>query len=107
MAKVRVKVPKSIAAGEAFEVKTLISHRMESGQRKDQNTGELIPRMIINGFVCKYNGDEVFSCDWHPSISANPYMSFYVRATESGSLDMTWIDDDGNVTEKSVKVNVT
>jgi sulfur-oxidizing protein SoxZ len=107
MAKARVKVPKSVAAGETFEVKTLIAHKMESGQRKDKKTGELIPRMIINNFVCKYNGNEVFSCDWHPPISANPFMSFHVRATESGSLDMTWTDDDGSVSEKSVKINVT
>ena len=105
--KARVKVPASVAKGEVFQVKTLISHKMESGQRKDKKTGEKIPRMIINSFVCTYNGEEVFTCDWHPAISANPYMAFYVRAAESGTLDFKWIDDDGQVYEKSAEVNVT
>ena len=53
MAKPRVKVPSKVAKGEVFEVKSLISHTMESGQRKDRKTGETIPRMIINRFVAR------------------------------------------------------
>ena len=48
MQKPRVKVPKTVARGEPFEVKVLISHKMESGQRTDEKTGEKIPRHIIN-----------------------------------------------------------
>jgi len=107
MAKARVKVPKKVKKGEAFQVKTLVSHKMETGQRKDKKTGNKIPRMIINKFVCKYNGKEVFSSDWHPAISANPYIAFYVKATESGKLDMTWTEDNGKTTTKTAKVNVT
>ena len=106
-AKARVKVPKSVAKGEVFQIKTLISHKMETGLRKDKKTGEKIPRKIINSFVCKYNGNEVFVSDWHPAISANPYIAFYVKATESGTLDFIWTDDDGKVYEKSAKLNVT
>ncbi|MHA1152302.1 MAG: thiosulfate oxidation carrier complex protein SoxZ, partial [Alphaproteobacteria bacterium] len=85
MAKVkpRVKVPKTAAKGDIIEIKTLISHKMESGQRKDSKTGEKIPRMIINKFSCTYNGVEVFSADWHPAISTNPFMAFNTVATES------------------------
>ena len=104
-AKARVKVPKSVKKGEAFQVKTLISHKMESGQRKDKK-GKKIPRQIINKFVCTYNGNEVFSSDWQGAISANPYMAFYVKAVDSGSLDFTWTDDSGAVFKKSAKVNV-
>ncbi|MDD9877077.1 MAG: thiosulfate oxidation carrier complex protein SoxZ [Magnetovibrio sp.] len=107
MAKARVKVPKSVKKGEVFEVKTLISHKMETGQRKDKKTGKKIPRMIINKFVCTYNGKEVFTSDWHPAISANPYMAFFVKAGESGNLDFTWTDDKGKATKKSAKVTVT
>jgi len=107
MAKARVKVPKKVKKGEAFQVKTLVSHKMETGQRKDKKTGNKIPRMIINKFVCMYNGKEVFSADWHPAISANPYLAFYVKATESGKLDMTWTEDNGKTTTKTAKVNVT
>ena len=105
-AKARVKVPKTVAKGDVFQVKTLISHKMESGQRKDK-AGEKIPRMIINSFVCKYDGEQVFACDWHPAISANPYTAFYLMASESGTLDFTWTDDEGSVFEKSADITVT
>lgn len=106
-AKARVKAPKKVKKGDVFEVKTLISHKMETGQRKDKKTGEKIPQMIINKFVCTYNGNEVFTSDWHASVSANPYMAFHVKADESGSLDMTWTDDSGAVFKKSRKITVT
>jgi sulfur-oxidizing protein SoxZ len=105
-AKARVKAPKTVAKGEVFQVKTLISHKMETGLRKDK-AGEKIPRMIINSFVCKYNGEQVFACDWHPSISANPYTAFYLKASKSGTLDFIWTDDEGSVFEKSADITVT
>lgn len=109
MAKVkpRVRVPKKAAKGEVFEIKTLISHKMESGQRKDKKTGKKIPRNIINKFSCKYNGEVVFSADWHPAISANPYMSFHTVATESGELEFTWVADDGKSYTKKANISVT
>ena len=105
-AKPRVKLPKKAAKGETIQVKTLISHKMESGQRVDSKTGEKIPRKIINKFVCTYNGNEVFSADWHGAISANPYMSFFVVATESGTFEFTWTDDDGSVYTKTAELTV-
>ena len=69
--KPRVKLPKTASAGEIITIKTLISHQMESGQRKDKN-GDPIPRQIINKFTCEFNGTPVFSCDIDPAISANP-----------------------------------
>ena len=104
--KARVKTPKSVKKDEVFEIKTLISHKMESGQRKDKK-GERIPRQIINKFVCAYNGKEVFSADWHGAVSANPYMAFYLKAVDSGSLDFTWTDDSGEIFKKSAKITVT
>ena len=105
--KARVKAPKSAKKGEAFQVKTLISHKMESGQRKDKKTGKKIPRHIINKFVCTYNGKQVFSADWHPAISANPYMSFFVKAADSGTLEMAWTDDKGKTMKKYTKIKVS
>ena len=108
MAKVkpRVKVPKTAAKGEVIEIKTLISHKMESGQRKDKKTGEPIPRQIINSFACSFNGRQVFAADWHPAISANPYMAFRVRVEESGTFAFQWTDDDGSVYVKEAKIAV-
>ncbi len=105
-AKARIKAPKSVTAGEAFEIKTLMSHKMESGQRKDKKTGEKIPRMILNKFSATFNGAEVFSADWHPAISANPFMAFHMIANESGTLGLTWAEDGGEIYEKSVDINV-
>lgn len=107
MAKARVKVPSKVKKGEAFEVKALIKHKMETGQRKDKKTKKLIPRMIINKFTCNYGGKEVFSSTWHPAVSANPYISFYLRATESGPVKLTWTDDNGKTVEKTANVTVS
>jgi sulfur-oxidizing protein SoxZ len=104
--KPRVKLPKKAAKGEVIQIKTLISHTMESGQRKDRKTGEKIPRKIINKFGCTFEGKEVFSADWHPAISANPYLSFYTVATESGTFEFAWTDDDGSVYSTTAKLTV-
>ena len=106
-AKPRVKVPKTAAKGEIIEIKSLISHKMESGQRKDKKTGELIPRKIINKYVVTFNGKKFFSADWEPAIAANPYMAFHMRASESGTMEFTWVDDDGKkyTAKKDLKVS--
>lgn len=102
----KVRVPKSLKKGEIFEVKTLIKHVMESGQRKDKKTGEIIPRYIINRMQVTYNGNEVLNAVWRTGISANPYTSFFVVAEESGPMEFTWTDDLGETYKKTVQVNV-
>ncbi len=96
MSKPRIKIPKSAAAGEIITIKTLITHKMESGQRKDKE-GKVIPRMIINSFECTFNGQRVFACDMDPAISANPYLQFNARVPESGEFEFVWKDDEGSV----------
>jgi len=105
MAKPRVKAPKTAAPGEIIEIKTLISHKMESGQRKDKS-GNVIPRMIINKFTAKFNGNEVFSVDILPAISANPFIQFTMKAEESGEIEYTWVDDDGEVSTTTTSLTV-
>jgi len=105
-AKPRVKVPKTASAGDIITIKTLISHKMESGQRKDKE-GNPIPRQIINKFTCEFNGAPVFSCDLDPAVSANPYFEFSAMVNESGAFKFTWLDDDGSVytDEKNIEVS--
>ncbi|MBX9757451.1 MAG: thiosulfate oxidation carrier complex protein SoxZ [Beijerinckiaceae bacterium] len=91
----RVRVPAKAKAGELIEIRTLISHEMESGQRRD-STGKTVPRKIINRFTAAFNGKTVFEADWHPAISGNPYQAFFYRASESGEFRFTWKDDDGS-----------
>jgi sulfur-oxidizing protein SoxZ len=105
MARALVNVPKQVKRGEPFEVKILISHPMESGQRRD-NKGEKIPRDIINSFVCVHNGEEIMRADLFPAISANPFLSFFAALEESGTLIMSWTDDHGTVQSESVDIAV-
>ena len=84
------------AKGEIFQVKTIISHQMETGLRHDEQ-GEVIPRKIINRFVCRYDDAVVFSADLHEAVAANPFIEFYLRATESGRLEFIWEEDGGGV----------
>ena len=105
-AKPRLSVPKTARKGEVITIKTLITHKMETGLRKDK-AGKKIPRQIINKFVVTYNGKEVFSADMHPAVAANPYIAFYVKATESGALDFSWTEDGGQVIKDSKKISVS
>ncbi|WP_299428383.1 thiosulfate oxidation carrier complex protein SoxZ [uncultured Shimia sp.] len=104
--KPRVKVPKSAAAGETIVIKTLISHKMESGQRKDGD-GNVIPRSIINRFTADFNGQNVIDVTLEPAISTNPYFQFESTVPEAGEFKFTWYDDDGSVYETAKKISVS
>jgi len=94
MASALINVPKRAKRGEIIEIKTLMSHIMETGYRHTA-TGEVVPRDIITSFVCRYNGVEIFRADLFPAIAANPFITFFTVATESGKFDFEWIGDKG------------
>lgn len=101
----RIRAPATAKPGEIIEIKTLIAHDMESGQRKDA-TGAVIPRKILKEFAASFNGKPLFRAEWQSAISANPFQSFFMKATESGTLDFAWTDDDGSVIQASAKLTV-
>jgi sulfur-oxidizing protein SoxZ len=101
----RVRLPATAKPGELIEIKTLIAHDMESGQRKGAD-GKVIPQKIIRLFEARFNDKPVFVAEWHPSISANPYQSFFYRAQESGSFAFAWTDEDGSVYRAAAKLTV-
>ena len=103
--KPRVKVPKTAAAGEAVQIKTLISHQMESGQRKDKE-GNVIPRSIINRFTCDFNGENVIDVILEPAISTNPFFEFEALVPEAGEFTFTWYDDDGSVYDQKKSIAI-
>lgn len=103
--KPRVKVPKKAAAGDVITIKTLISHKMESGQRKDKE-GNVIPRSIINRFTCDFNGENVVDITLEPAISTNPYLEFEAKVPEAGDFQFTWYDDDGSVYEATKSIAI-
>ena len=103
--KPRVKVPSKASAGETITLKTLISHPMESGQRKD-SSGNVIPRSIIWRFTCDFNGENVIDVVLAPAISTNPYFEFDATVPEAGDFKFTWYDDDGSVYEETTSIAV-
>ena len=90
----RVRIPSNVRAGEVIEIRTLVTHSMETGQRRDQ-AGALVPRDIIRRFEARFEGDLVFAMDLAPSVAANPYIAFPFRAERPGRLQFTWINDAG------------
>ena len=94
MARTLVNVPRTAKRGDVIEIKTLISHVMETGFRHTE-TGEPIPRDIITAFTCTFEGVEIFRADVHQAVSANPFITFFTVASESGTLEFRWTGDNG------------
>jgi sulfur-oxidizing protein SoxZ len=105
MARALINVPKAAKRGEVIEIKTLIAHPMESGYRVGTN-GAIIPRDIIRRFICTYNGTEVFHAELSPAIAANPFISFFTVATESGTITFEWRGDNGFAASQTATITV-
>ena len=105
MARAVVSVPAQARRGEVIEIKTLAGHAMETGFRRTER-GELIPRNIINLFVCTYNGVEIYRAELHPAIAANPMINFTTVATESGTIEFRWTGDNGFEIRESATISV-
>lgn len=105
MASALINVPTKAKRGQIIEIRTLMSHIMETGFRHTA-AGELVPRDIITSFVCRYNGNEIFRADLFPAIAANPFISFFTVATESGKFDFEWIGDNGFSESASAPITV-
>lgn len=105
MASALINVPATAKRGEIIEIKTLMSHVMETGYRHTAE-GAVIPRDIITGFFCRYNGVEVFRAELFPASSANPFITFFTVATESGKFEFEWTGDKGFVATASASIIV-
>jgi len=84
-----VQLPPTIRRGEVVEVRTTVSHPMESGQRRGSD-GQMLPRDIIQRFEVRLDGQPVFAATLHPAIAANPFIAFSLRAERSGTLELLW-----------------
>jgi sulfur-oxidizing protein SoxZ len=101
----RIRIPATAGAGETIVIRTLISHPMESGQRRDA-AGALIPRKIINRFTVDFEGDLVIDAALEPAVSANPYFEIEAVVPRTGTFVFTWYDDDGSVYRTTETVTV-
>ncbi|MBF0358203.1 MAG: thiosulfate oxidation carrier complex protein SoxZ [Magnetococcales bacterium] len=94
--KQKVRGPrKPVAKGSVVLIKTLIKHPMESGLRKNKETGEAIPAHYIESFVVEYGGKTVLDSKWSGSISKNPFFAFNLKADATGPVHVTWKDNQG------------
>ena len=96
----RLKYKKIVKVGENVKIKTLAEHEMETGVRRDNITGVIYPRLIIQSVIAKYNGKIIFKANWFSGVSANPYLAFYITAKESGLIEIEWKDDHATTSYK-------
>ena len=105
MANVLINAPKTAKRGSVVEIKALILHPMESGFRPGP-MGKPIPRNIVEHFTATWNGAEIFRMEMSPAIAANPFVSFFAVATESGTIGFRWAGDEGFLVEEQVAIAV-
>ena len=96
----RLKYKKIVKVGENVKIRTLAEHEMETRVRRDNITGVIYPRLIIQSVIAKYNGRIVFKANWFSGVSANPYLAFYITAKESGLIEIEWKDDHATTSYK-------
>ena len=98
--KVRAKAKDGVVT-----VKTLISHPMETGLRKDKKTGKNIPAHFIQEVVCKHGDKTVMTAQWGAAISKNPYLSFKFKGGSKGdSVKISWVDNKGESASQEAKI---
>ena len=93
------------AAGDKATVRVLMSHEMETGQRKDA-AGKPIPAWFIQEVTAQHNGKPVLSAQWGPAVAKNPYLQFVVKGAKAGDrITISWIDNKGD--KRSDEATVT
>ena len=84
------------ASGDKATIRVLMSHEMESGQRKDGN-GKLIPAWHIQDVTATLNGKVVMTAEWGPAVSKNPFLQFTIKGAKAGDkVGVTWKDNKGD-----------
>ena len=101
----RITLPPQAKRGEPFEVRVAIRHAMETGYRVD-DSGRPIPRNTIREIVCRYNSVVVMSARLDSGIAANPFLRFFVTASDPGEVVVTWVDDAGERGEARATLDV-
>jgi sulfur-oxidizing protein SoxZ len=98
--RIRAKVKDGIT-----EVKALINHPMETGQRKDRKTGELVPAHFIEELTCEYNGKTVMRAKWSGGVSKDPYLALMFKGGAVGeTITVSWRDNKGESDKQDVTI---
>jgi len=105
----RVRAPRTARAGEAFEVRCLLEHPMETGLRLEG--GRAVPRDLVGRLVVRVNGEVAVDATLRNGTAANPYHVFVLRAPPerggAAELDFAWTDEAGRTARATARVNVT
>ncbi len=86
-------------AGDVLDVKALIRHPMETGQREDKSTGEKIPADYIETMSVKVNGEQVMQANLSAGVSKNPYLNIKIPGKKGDEIKMTWNSNTGESDE--------
>jgi sulfur-oxidizing protein SoxZ len=93
------------AAGDKATIRVLMSHEMESGQRKDGN-GKLIPAWHIQDVTATLNGKVVMTAEWGPAVSKNPFLQFTIKGAKAGDkVGVVWKDNKGDTRSDEATVS--
>ena len=101
----RVRVPARARRGESVEIRALLSHPNESGQRRS-DTGGAVPRNVVRRWRVVYGGAVVFEAETGIGIAANPYLAFHLRAAETGDVAIEWEDERGEIFRAAARLVV-
>ncbi len=83
------------AKDDKVTVRVLMSHEMETGQRKD-GAGKVVPAWFIQTVTATCNGKTVLKAMWGPSVSKNPYLQFAFKGAKAGDkVQVSWVDNRG------------
>ncbi len=91
--------------GDIAEVKALLPHNMESGMRRDADSGELVAAHYISDVTVQHNGETVLQAYWGTAVSKNPYVAFSIRGAASGDvIKVSWIDNESDSSETEISL---
>jgi len=100
-----IRMKAKLGADGVTTVRALITHKMETGLRKDKKTGEKIPAHHITEVNCEHGGNNVLTAQWGPSVSQNPYLSFKFSGAKKGdAVKLTWVDNKGKGDSSEAKI---
>jgi|SRR5512137_2758291 sulfur-oxidizing protein SoxZ len=91
-----MRIRANVDANGVTEVKVLMNHEMETGQRKDAQ-GKTVPAWYIQEVTATWNGKTVLAAQWGPAVSKNPFLSFKFKGANKGDkVSVTWVDTKGD-----------
>jgi sulfur-oxidizing protein SoxZ len=87
---------RAILQGDVADVRVLMLHPMETGQRRDAK-GELVPLHFIQSVVVTHNGKTVLDAQWSQAVSRNPFLGLRVKGAKAGDrISVTWVDNQSD-----------